>query len=602
MFVAGIDSSTQSCKVVVRDATTGALVRQGKAGHPEGTEVDPEAWWVALKTAIADAGGFGDVSAVAIGGQQHGMVVLDAEGRVIRDALLWNDTRSAAAASALIAEVGADGPDGFAARTGSLPVASFTATKLRWLRDAEPANAARVAAVALPHDWLTWRLLGYGPADESPLGPVLDALTTDRSDASGTSYWSPAANAYDFALFEQAFGRPAVEALGAAEAAVEAHADSALEAEQERIVDAAVAGLVNEALGESDSTASSDHSTDGATAYGATVDGSLGDDSVQPGFGSFGADPATGEPELESVGQAAAAELLPPVILPRVVQTGEVAGVTVDHPGDAVLGTGVTTPAAEFAAPIIPAGILVGAGAGDNAGAALGLNATAGDVVISIGTSGTAFAVTEHPVADVTGTVAGFADAAGAFLPLVATLNAARVLASISTLLGVDYDQFAALALDAEPGSGGLVLVPYFEGERTPNLPDATATLAGLTLGSTTRENLARAAIEGMLCALADGVAAIRSLGVDARRILLVGGAAQNAAVQAVASQVFDVAVSVPTPGEYVADGAARQAAWTLTGTRPTWPVSFVAELPVATVPAITAQYRRAQQLGSLPR
>ncbi|MCU1482059.1 MAG: xylulose kinase [Subtercola sp.] len=636
MFVAGIDSSTQSCKVVVRDATTGALVRQGKAGHPEGTEVDPAAWWEALKSAIADAGGFGDVSAAAVGGQQHGMVVLDAEGRVIRDALLWNDTRSAGAAADLIAEVGADGPNGYAARTGSLPVASFTATKLRWLRDAEPANAARVAAVALPHDWLTWRLLGYGPADESPLGPVLDALTTDRSDASGTSYWSPAANAYDFALFEQAFGRPAVEALGAAEVAAETDAGSALEAEQERIVDAAVAALVSDALG-ADSG-----------------------ESLQPGFGSFGTDPATGEAELESVGDAAATELLPPVILPRIVQTGEVAGVTVDHPGDVEFAggsaggapdgtdgtadgapggtdgtadeaTGGTDGTADGAADqatrgtaegatddtasgttdgtadraralLIPAGILVGAGAGDNAGAALGLNATAGDVVISIGTSGTAFAVTEHPVADVTGTVAGFADAAGAFLPLVATLNAARVLASVSGLLGVDYDQFAALALDAEPGSGGLVLVPYFEGERTPNLPDATATLAGLTLGSTTRENLARAAIEGMLCALADGVAAIRSLGVDARRILLVGGAAQNAAVQAVASQVFDLPVSVPTPGEYVADGAARQAAWTLTGARPTWPVSFVAELPAATVPTITAQYRAAQQLGSLPR
>ncbi len=167
-LVAGVDSSTQSCKVVIRDVATGAVVVSGRAAHPDGTEVHPDAWWVALLAAVADAGGLASVSAIAVAGQQHGMVVLDADGRVIRPALLWNDTRSAAAADALIAEFGAAE---LARRTGSVPVASFTATKLRWLRDAEPENAARVAAVALPHDWLTWRLRGYGPADESPLGP-----------------------------------------------------------------------------------------------------------------------------------------------------------------------------------------------------------------------------------------------------------------------------------------------------------------------------------------------------------------------------------------------------------------------------------------------
>jgi xylulokinase len=210
-LVAGVDSSTQSCKVVVRDLSTGELVRQGSAKHPGGTEVPPAAWWEALLAAIADAGGLDDVAAISVAGQQHGLVALDAEGRIVRDALLWNDTRSAPAARDLIDELGAEQ---WARRSGSVPVASFTATKLRWLRDAEPENAARVAAVALPHDWLTWRLLGFGPADESPLGPDLDALVTDRSDASGTSYWSPADEGYDLELFEHAFGRPAREASG----------------------------------------------------------------------------------------------------------------------------------------------------------------------------------------------------------------------------------------------------------------------------------------------------------------------------------------------------------------------------------------------------
>ena len=132
--VIGVDSSTQSCKVVVRDSESGALLASGRASHPAGSEVDPAHWWTALQAALAQAGGLDDIAAVSIAGQQHGMVVLDADGRVIRPALLWNDTRSAGAARDLIAEVGADE---FVRRTGSVPVASFTITKLRWLRDAE---------------------------------------------------------------------------------------------------------------------------------------------------------------------------------------------------------------------------------------------------------------------------------------------------------------------------------------------------------------------------------------------------------------------------------------------------------------------------------
>jgi xylulokinase len=464
-LVAGVDSSTQSCKVVVRDADTGSVVRSGRAAHPDGTEVDPAAWWEALLAAITDAGGLADVAAISVAGQQHGMVVLDVDGEVIRPALLWNDTRSAGAASALIEEFGAAE---LAARTGSVPVASFTATKLRWLRDAEPENAARVAAVALPHDWLTWRLRGFGPTASDPLGADLEQLTTDRSDASGTSYWNPGTGEYDRELVVAALGHDA--------------------------------------------------------------------------------------------------------ILPRVLGPAENAGVTAELPG-------------------VPAGLVVGPGAGDNAGAALGLGADVGDVVVSIGTSGTVFAVTGAAAADASGAVAGFADAGGAFLPLVATLNAARILDAVAALLGVDHDELGRLALAAAPGADGLVLQPYFEGERTPNLPDATATLFGMTLGSTTRENLARAAIEGLLCGLADGLDAVRAQGVVAQRILLIGGAAQNPAVAAIAAQVFEVPVVVPTPGEYVAAGAAVQAAWALSRTRPSWPVETAAEPAPDTRPEIRAQY-----------
>ena len=459
-LVAGVDSSTQSCKIVIRDAVTGKLVRQGRAAHPTGTEVDPEAWWLALCEAVTDAGGLHDVAALSIAGQQHGMVALDSSGRVIRPALLWNDTRSAQAATDLVAEVGAAE---YARRTGVVPVASFTASKLRWLRDAEPDKASQTAAVALPHDWLMWRLRGCGPSDSSPLGPLFEQLTTDRSDASGTAYWSPTSGEYDRELLQRALGHDAV--------------------------------------------------------------------------------------------------------LPRVLGPSERAG-TIERSIAEQLGATVEQ---------LETGIVLGVGAGDNAGAALGLDAQPGDVVVSIGTSGTVFAVTDAAASDATGTVAGFADAGGRFLPLVATLNAARVLDAVATLLGVDHDELGRLALNAEPGCGGAVLVPWFEGERTPNVPHATAGFSGLTLENSTRENLARAAVEGLLCGLADGLDAVRAQGVEVRRLLLIGGAAQNPAVQRIAAQVFDAGVVVPVPGEYVADGAARQALWALSGERASWPLTISA-------------------------
>lgn len=492
-LVAGVDSSTQSCKVVILDAGTGTLVREGRAAHPDGTEVHPDHWWRALSAAFDDAGGLADVIALSVGGQQHGMVLLDHAGNVVRPALLWNDTRSASAAAALTDEVGAED---FARRTGLVPVASFTITKIRWVREHEPDLADRVAAVALPHDWLTWRLRGYGPAGSSPLGPDLDQLTTDRSDASGTGYWSPAAGEYDFDLFKVAFGRDAREATGNAD----------------------------------------------------------------PG------DSGT-------------------VVLPRVLGPGDTAGEI--HPG--CFGP-VDLPGSGGSGPRI----LLGAGAGDNAAAALGLGAGPGDVVVSVGTSGTVFSVASRPVADPSGTVAGFAAASGEYLPIAVTLNAARVLSSVAGLLGVDFDELSRLALEAEPGAGGVVLVPYFEGERTPNLPHAKASLHGLSIASSTRSNLARSAIEGMLCGLSGGLDALRAQGGAATRLLLIGGAVQNPAVQAIAAQVFDLPVVIPSPGEYVARGAAVQAAWAASGNRPEWPVAVNAAPARDFHPEIASNYKRA--------
>ncbi|TVT49470.1 xylulokinase [Amycolatopsis rhizosphaerae] len=421
-LAAGIDSSTQSTKVVVVDAGTGAIVRTGRAPHPDTTEVEPHRWWEAFTAATS--GLLEGVSAIGVGGQQHGMVTLDEAGEVVRPALLWNDTRSAQAAEDLVGELG--GPKAWADAVGSVPVASFTVTKLRWMAEHEPELADRVRRVLLPHDWLTWRLLGGGL-------PV-----TDRGDASGTGYFSPAQGTYRGDLLKHAFGGR--------------------------------------------------------------------------------------EPEL-----------------PEVLGPAEPAGHT-------------------------PDGMLVSAGTGDNMAAALALGLGEGDVVVSLGTSGTVFGVCETASADPSGVIAGFADATGRFLPLACTLNAARVLTATAAMLDTDLAGLDRLALAANPGADGLTLLPYLDGERTPNLPDAAGSLHGLRRANMTPANVARAAVEGMLCGLAAGLDAVRAEGITVRRVLLIGGAAQSAAVRSVAPTVFGVPVVVPEPAEFVALGAARQAAWALSG------------------------------------
>jgi xylulokinase len=251
------------------------------------------------------------------------------------------------------------------------------------------------------------------------------------------------------------------------------------------------------------------------------------------------------------------------------------------------LGRPVATPRLAAPAEVVgrtPGGAVLSPGTGDNMGAALGLGVGEGDVVVSIGTSGTAYAVTKVPAADTTGAVAGFADATGRFLPLVATVNAARVLTLTARLLGTDAAGLSELALAAPPGAGGLTLLPYFDGERSPNRPDATGVLNGVTSTSLTRENMARAAVEAILCSLADGIDNLAACGISPERVVLIGGAARSAAVRSIAPAVFGVPVTVPDPAEYVAIGAARQAAWALSGAGepPDWSgsaaVTFTAE------------------------
>ena len=306
--VIGVDSSTQSCKVLAVDAQSGEVIASGAAAHPDLTAVDPNVWTSALREAWRSAGADrlgGSVAAAGIAAQQHGMVALDSSGTPVHDALLWNDTRSAADAARLRAELG---PEAWVDAVNLVPVASFTISKLAWLAQNKPDCAAHVDQVVLPHDWLNGALGGE--------------FTTDRSDASGTGYFSPVTNSYRTDLLERFFGRV---------------------------------------------------------------------------------------PRL-----------------PRVVESHEQAGIVQN-------AWGID-------------GAVLAAGAGDNAAAALGLGLRPGEVVVSIGTSGTVFTSSPSPMPDPTGAIAGFADAAGGHLPLLAMLNSARVMAATASMLDVDLAKLDCLA------------------------------------------------------------------------------------------------------------------------------------------------------------
>ncbi|MEO6827466.1 MAG: xylulokinase [Microbacteriaceae bacterium] len=429
--VIGVDSSTQSTKVLRVDAETGTVLGSASSPHPDATAVNPAVWSAALREAWAQANAgatatsqAGPVRAVSVAAQQHGMVALDDADVPVFDALLWNDTRSAAQAQRMRETID---PAVWARTVNVVPVASFTLTKLAWLAENEPEIAHRVRRVVLPHDWLNHELTGV--------------FSTDRSDASGTGYFSAVDNRYRQELLQQFFG---------------------------------------------------------------------------------------------------AVPCLPEVIPPDGVAGTVRAGWGIDS---AVLG----------------------AGAGDNAAAALGLGLTDGEIAVSIGTSGTIFGPSRNPIIDPSGAVAGFADATGQYLPLLATLNAARVLSATSSMMGCSgLDEFDRLAQAGAADADGLIFVPYLDGERTPNLPSASGTLLGLTRSAMTPENLARAAVLGVLNSLADALDALVGQGITLQRVLLIGGGAKSVALQQAAASVLGVPVEIPEPGEYVALGAAKQAAWAL--------------------------------------
>lgn len=454
--VAGIDSSTQSSTVVLRDLDSGETVATGRAPHvpttPPASEQDPSDWWSALGQAFGQAvGGLttghdasswsgrrdatgAEVAAVSVAAQAHGLVPIDATGRVIRPAKLWNDTTSVPEARELVDRLGAAE---WARRAGSVPPGAFTISKVLWLARHEPDAFSRLRQILLPHDWLTFQLTGE--------------YLTDPSDASGTGYYNPAEGKWDPKLLE----------------------------------------LVDD-----------------------TVDWSQR--------------------------------------LPRVLGYDETAGT-------------LTPMAAEHLG--LSRATLVGPGAADNQTAALGMGLEVGDVVFSLGTSGVVFARSQTPVFDPSGAVNGNADAAGGYLPVVCTLNAAKVTDMFARLLNVTHDELSGLALAAATDDPTRpVLAAYLDGERVPDRPDAAGTLTGLRSDST-REQVARAAYEGVLAGLVRGLHILDDLGVPTGgRLAVTGGGARSAAYRQLLADLTGRPVHLVDEPETAAAGAAIQAAAVCTG------------------------------------
>jgi xylulokinase len=439
--VLGVDSSTQSCKVEIRDLTTGRLMGSGSAPHPPAfppcSEQHPLDWVSALvsaaRTALAGCTERVDVQAVSVAAQCHGLVLLDDHGTPLRAAKLWNDTTGAPHLAALVDRIGAEQ---WVHRVGSLPTAAFTIAKLAWIAEREPAVLDRAATMLLPHDYLTYWLTG--------------ARVTDRSEASGTGYFD---------------------------------------------------------------TQTGEWLTDYLDLVGGARDWTA--------------------------------------MLPNVLGPCQPAG--------------TLRPAAAEALGLAP-DTLVGPGGGDQHAAYLGLGLRDGDQYIGIGTSGVVATSSRTPVFDSGGMVDGVADLTGGYLPLVSTLNAARVSDVAARMLGTDLAGLSALALAAGDAQGP-VLVPFLDGERKPDRPAARGAFADLT-SHTTREELARAFVEGPLLSLMSARDHLRACGVDlSGAATAVGGGTRSRATLQLLTDLLDEEVTVLDADEATARGACVQAAAVATGT-----------------------------------
>ncbi len=437
----GIDSGTQSTKVLVVDARDGKVLAAAAQAYdlipnlpPGAKEQHPHTWRDATASAIRQAlraakATAGEVKAVGVSGQQHGFVPLDAGGQVIRPAKLWCDTSTAAECDEITAKLG--GPKPTIRALGNAVLPGFTASKILWLKNQEPKNFYQLATVLLPHDYLNFWLTGQ--------------KVMEYGDASGTALLD---------VKKRQWCQPALAAI-----------------------DAELAGK------------------------------------------------------------------LPPLI-----------------PSDQPAGRLQSAAARQLD---LSPDVLVSAGGGDNMMGAIGTgNTRAGVITASFGTSGTIYACAEKPVIDPKGEIAAFCDSTNRWLPLLCTMNVTVATEMMRQYLGWTHEKFDATVARVPAGAKGLALLPYLEGERTPNVPAGTGVLLGVNQRTWAPECFARAAVEGVTLGMNYGLRRLAKLGVRPTQIRATGGGAKSKAWRQIMADIFNAEVVTLKVSEGAAYGAALQALW----------------------------------------
>ncbi len=437
----GIDSGTQSTKVLVVDAQSGKVLASAAQAYdlipnlpPGAKEQHPQTWREATASAIrqalrqAKASG-AEVKAIGVSGQQHGFVPLDSKGEVIRPAKLWCDTSTMAECDEITEKLG--GLKKTIRTLGNAVLPGFTAPKILWLKKNEPKHYQRLATVLLPHDYLNFWLTGE--------------KVMEYGDASGTALLD---------VRKRKWSAAALDAI---------------------------------------------------------------------------------DPEL--------AGKLPPLM-------GS------DKPaGRLQLATAKTLD--------LNTDVLVSAGGGDNMMGAIGTgNTSAGVITASFGTSGTIYACADKPVVDPVGEIAAFCDSTNHWLPLLCTMNVTTATELMRNSFGWTHEKFSATIARVPAGSGGLILLPYLEGERTPNVPAGTGVLLGVNQKTYAPEYLARAAVEGVTMGMNYGLRRLAELGVKPTQIRATGGGAKSKAWRQIMADIFNVEVVTLKVSEGAAYGAALQALW----------------------------------------
>jgi xylulokinase len=437
----GIDSGTQSTKVVVVDARDGKVLASAAQEYelipnlpPGAKEQHPHTWRDATASAIRRAlrqakAVASEVKAIGVSGQQHGFVPLDKNGEVIRPAKLWCDTSTAAECEEIMEQLG--GLKKTIRILGNAVLPGFTASKILWLKKHEPEHYDRLASVLLPHDYLNFWLTGE--------------KVMEYGDASGTALLD---------VRKRKWATPVLKAI---------------------------------------------------------------------------------DPDL--------ADKLPPLIRS-------------DHPAGALQAS--TAKLLD-----LNPGVLVSAGGGDNMMGAIGTgNTRAGVITASFGTSGTIYACAGKPVVDPEGEIAAFCDSTNRWLPLLCTMNVTVATEMVRQDFGWSHEKYAAESARIPAGSNGLLLLPYFEGERTPNVPDGTGVWFGVNQKSFEAGHFARAAMEGVTLGMNYGLRRLAELGVKPTQIRATGGGAKSKIWRQIMADVFDTEVVTLKVSEGAAYGAALQALW----------------------------------------